>query len=385
MTGDPSALSHRERVRIALNHQEPDRVPLDLGSMHTSIETYAYGPLKQYLGIALSRPVRTFTRDHVEPDPELLELFDIDTRYLRAGPPDAWTMKLEADNSFVDEFGARWQKPPGSLYFDPVGYPLENATLADLDSYPWPDPHDPGRTRGLREKAKHLYETTDYALCLDTVGLGIFESCWALRGIQNFLCDLVAEPELAYALMGKMTDFKVALYADLMEAVGKCIDVVFVSDDLGTQRAPMMSLPVYRELIKPHQARLWGSIKAGTRAKLFMHSCGSVRAFIPDFVELGLDILNPVQPLAAGMNTAELKQEFGDRLSFWGAIDEQGTLSTGTPEQVREEVRRRIRDLAPGGGYILGPSHNIQGDVTPQNVATMYETARIIGRYPIQV
>jgi uroporphyrinogen decarboxylase len=265
-----------------------------------------------------------------------------------------------------------------------VGYPLEGATLADLERYPWPDPRDPGRTRGLREEARRLYEETGYAICLDTVGMGTFESCWMLRGLQNFFCDLAADPEFAFALLGKVADFKIALYEELLSAAGEYLDVVFVSDDLGTQRAPMVSLKTYRELIKPHQARVWRSVKSGTGAKLFMHSCGSVRALIPDFIEMGLDVLNPVQPLAAGMDTAELKREFGDRLCFWGAVDEQGVLSTGSPDEVRAEVRRRIRDLAPGGGYVLGPSHNIQGDVSPQNIVAMYQAAQEFGGYPIQ-
>lgn len=377
-------MTPRERVRAALDHREPDRVPLDMGSMHTSIETYAYEPLKRHLGLALDRPMRTFTRDHVEPDPELLEFFAIDTRYVRVQPPDAFKVKLEEDNSFLDEFGTRWQKPPGSLYFDPVGYPLENASLADLERYQWPDPRDPGRTRGLREQARRLHEETDYAVCLDTVGMGTFESCWMLRGLQNFFCDLAADPEFAYALLGKVAEFKIALYDELLREVGEYLDVVFVSDDLGTQRAPMVSLKTYRELIRPHQERLWRSVKAKTRAKLFMHSCGSVRALVPDFLEMGLDVLNPVQPLAAGMDTAQLKRDFGDRLSFWGAIDEQGVLSTGSPADVRAEVKRRIRDLAPGGGYVLGPSHNIQGDVPPENIVAMYQAARDFGRYPIE-
>ena len=186
MLAERSTMTPRERVRAALNHREPDRVPLDMGSMHTSIETYAYGPLKQYLGLLPDRPIRTFTRDHVEPDDELLALFGIDTRYLRVGTPDGWRLQIEPDNSFLDEFGSRWQKPSGSLYFDPVGYPLADATVAELEARPWPDPHDPGRTRGLRERAQRLYETTDYALCLDTVGFGIFESLLAAAGPAEF-------------------------------------------------------------------------------------------------------------------------------------------------------------------------------------------------------
>lgn len=377
-------LTSRERVQAALEHQEPDRVPVDMGSMHTCIETYAYEPLKRVLGFAPERPVRTFVRDHVEPDPELLERFGIDTLYVRIGAPDAWRLVIEQDNSFVDEWGAVWRKPEGSLYFDPVDFPMASASLGDVERWPWPDPKDPGRTRGLREKAKRLREGTDKAICLDTIGLGIFETAWMLRGIQNVLCDLMADQELAEAMFTKIADVKVGMYEQVLDEVGDLVDVVFASDDLGTQRGPMMSPSVFRKMLKPHEARLFGAIKARTKAKLFCHSCGGIRPFIPDLIEIGLDILNPAQPFAHEMASTDLKREFGQNLSFWGAVDEQSVLPRGTPEQVREEVRTRIRELGKGGGYVLGPSHNVQGDVPPENIVAMYDAAREYGAYPIR-
>ena len=377
-------MTSRERMRAALAHEEPDRVPIDLGSMHSCIESYAYQPLKQRLGFASGRPMRTFVRDHVEPDEDLLEMFGVDTRYLRIGAPDGWKLTMEGDNSFVDEWGTRWQKPEGSLYFDPVGFPLEGATIADLDSFPWPDPRDPGRTRGLRERAEELYQGTDYALCADTAGLGVFETCWMLRGLQNFLCDMVGDPEFASALLGRVATIKTAMYEEFVDEVGPYVEVVFVSDDLGTQTGPMISLESYQRLIMPHHRRLWAAVKGLTGAKLFLHSCGGVEPFIPDFIEMGLDILNPAQPAARGMDSAELKKKYGDRLSFWGAVDEQGPLSQGTPDDVWEEVRVRIRALAPGGGYVLAPSHNIQADTPPENIQAMYQAALELGSYPIR-
>jgi uroporphyrinogen decarboxylase len=377
-------VTSRERLRAALNHVEPDRVPIDLGSTHSCIESYAYEPLKRKLKMGLDRPMRTFVRDHVEPDEELLEYFGVDTRYIRIRPPAGWTLKMEPDNSFVDEWGTRWRKPESSLYYDPVGYPLEHATIDDLEDYPWPVPGDPARTAGLREQARKLYDETGYALCTDTVGLGIFETSWMLRGFQNFLCDLAGDQEFASALMARVCEVKIGMYRQLMAAVGEYLEVVFVSDDLGTQDGPMISLDLFRRMIRPHEERLWRDIKSRTRAKLFLHSCGSVRQFIPDLIEMGLDILNPTQPSAYQMDTAELKRQYGRNLVFWGAVDEQGALSRGTPEQVREEVCRRIHDLAPGGGYVLAPSHNIQADVSPENIVAMYRSALELGRYPIR-
>jgi uroporphyrinogen decarboxylase len=373
-------MTSRERVIAALQHKEPDTVPFDLGSMHTSIETYAYGPLKEHLNIAVSKPVRTFVRDHVEMDDEVLSALQVDTRYVRIQPPDNWKLKLENDNSFVDEWGTRYKKPPGSLYFDPVSFPLADSSLDEIRKYRCPDPDDPGRVRGLREKARSLYEKTDFALCLDTVGMGTFETTWMVRGLENILCDMAAEPRVAEALLEKITEHKIQLFRNLLREVGEYIQVVFVSDDLGTQKAPMMSIDLYRKVLKPYQLKLWKTIKKLTNAKMFLHSCGSVLQYIPDFIEMGIDILNPVQPSAEGMNTDRLKKEFGNNLSFWGAIDEQTVLSRGTPGDVRNEVKRRIDDLAAGGGYVIAPSHNIQADVIPHNIVAMAQAAREYGK-----
>jgi uroporphyrinogen decarboxylase len=372
-------MTSRERVVAALNHKEPDAVPFDLGSMHSCVETYAYGPLKEYLNLAVSKPIKTFVRDHVEIDEEILDVLDVDTRYLRIQPPRNWKLEMEEDNSFIDEWGTRYKKPPNSLYFDPVEFPLADASIGDLRRFKCPDPDDPGRINGLREKAKHLYEDTGYALCLDTVGLGIFETTWMVRGLENILCDMAADTKFAHALLEKICEHKIALYRNLLQEIGEYIQVVFVSDDMGTQKAPMMSLELYRKILKPYQLRLWTAVKGFTKAKLFLHSCGSVSQYIPDFIEMGLDILNPVQASATAMETRRLKREFGEDLSFWGAIDEQTVLSVGNPDDVKHEVRKRIEDLAAGGGYVVAPSHNLQADVTPQNIVAMAKAAREYG------
>jgi uroporphyrinogen decarboxylase len=347
--------------------------------MHSSIETYAYGPLKEYLNIAVSKPVKTFVRDHVDIDEEILVALEVDTRYLRIQPPDNWKLKIEADNSFVDEWGTRYKKPPDSLYFDPVEFPLADASINDLKRFRCPDPDDPGRIRGLKERAKYLYENTDYALCLDTVGLGLFETTWMVRGLENILCDLVAEPKFAHTLLEMISEHKVALYRNLLGEIGEYIQVVFASDDMGTQKSAMMSLDLYRKTLQPHQQRIWTAVKGFTDAKLFLHSCGSVYQYIPDLIEMGIDILNPVQASATGMDTHRLKKEFGNKISFWGAIDEQTVLSVGTPLDVQNEVKKRIRDLADGGGYVIAPSHNLQADVTPQNIVAMAKAAKEYG------
>ncbi|MBC7188960.1 hypothetical protein H5U35_01930 [Candidatus Aerophobetes bacterium] len=376
-------MTPKERLLTALSHQEPDRVPLDLGGTPTTIEVPAYEELKKYLGV--KSKTKTFLRDHVEPDEKILELFEIDTRYLHPKPPKSWKLRIEKDNSYVDEWGIRWKKPSSSLYFDPVGHPLKDATIDDLQRYTWPDPSDEGRVEGLREKAKFLFEKTDYALVADMHGVGIFETSWMLRGFEKFLEDLIINEDFALLLLEKVTEIKIGLYSKFLEAVGRYVQVVMTSDDLGTEKGPLISPQLYRKMIKPFHKKLFDSIKKRTDAYLFFHSCGSVYNFIPDLIEIGVDILNPVQVAAKDMDTEKLKKEFGDKISFWGGIDTQRVLPYGRPDDVEEEVKRRIKDMGKDGGYVLCAVHNIQAGVKPENIVRMYEAAKRYGVYPLGV
>jgi len=377
-------MTPRERVLTALGHKEPDRVPLDLGGLSTTIEADPYQELKAHLGI--TSETKLFLRDHVDPPEELLEEFQIDTRYVRIGRPQNFKVQIDADNSYRDEWGTRWRKPESSLYWDPVDWPLKDATIEDLETYAWPDPNDPGRTEGLRERARRLHAETDYAIVADMPVLGVFETAGVcLRGIERFMMDLVLDKPFAEALLNKLADLHIELYGRYLDAVGEYIDVIVVSDDLGGEHAPLISPEIYREMVKPAQKRLWQFVKSKTKAYLFMHTCGSVYRLIPDLIELGVDTLNPVQVAAKDMDTKRLKKEFGDRLAFWGGVDTQKVLPYGSPQDVEEEVKKRIADLAPGGGYILTAVHNIQAGVSPENICTMYDAAREYGTYPIDL
>jgi len=377
-------MTSRERVLTALRHAEPDRVPIDLGSGTTGIEVEAYDRLKALLGFE-SR-TRTFVRDHAEVDEALLQRFGIDTRYVRVGAPRGYRLQIDADNSYADIWGVRWRKPPSSLYWDMVSHPIAEPTMAALDAYRWPDPHDPGRTEGLRERAQALAEQKAYAVVLDNTGFGVFEQGWALRGFENFYTDLVAAPEFAEALMQRVGDYQVALYEHVLAEVGPYVDVVMVAEDLGSQDGPLISPETYRRMIKPVEKRIWQFIKSKTSARLFLHSCGSVRRFISDLIEIGVDILNPVQVAAAEMDPAELKREYGKDLTFWGGgCDTQQVLTFGTADDVEREVRRRVRELGPGGGFVFNQIHNIQPGVPAENIVRMFDTVLTHGVYPLQV
>jgi uroporphyrinogen decarboxylase len=375
-------MTSRERVLTTLRHQEPDRVPLDLGGGTTGIEVEAYDRVKTLLGF--QSQTRTFVRDHVEVDEPLLQRFGVDTRYVRVGGPRGYRLQIAEDNSYLDIWGTRWQKPPSSLYWDMVGHPIAEPTLDALKAYRWPDPCDPGRTDGLRERARALCEETPYAVVLDVTGFGAFEQGWSLRGFENFYMDLVAEPVFAEALMQGVADYQIALYDRVLAEVGSYIQVVMVAEDLGSQDGPLISPDTYRRMIKPAQKRVWQFIKSRTSAPLFLHSCGSIRKYIPDLIEIGVDILNPIQVAAADMDPKGLKREFGKDLTFWGGgCDTQRVLTFGTPDDVEREVHQRIRELAPGGGFVFNQIHNIQPQVPAENIVRMFEAVAKHGGYPI--
>ena len=376
-------MNSRERLFTALKHQEPDRIPIDLGGLPSGIEVEAYDNLKKLIGF--QGETKTFVRDHAEIDESVLERFGVDTRYIRIKPPRGYTRTLDKNNSYADIWGTRWAKPPSSLYWDMVDYPIKEPTMEALRNYSWPDPDDPGLVEGLRERAKKLYETTGYALVVDLTGFGVFEQGWALRGMENFFMDFAADQRFAEALMQRVADYKISLWGHILDAVGEYVQVVMEADDMGTQQGPMVSPEAYRRLIKPAQKRVWQFIKSRTHAFLFLHSCGSVREFIPDFIEMGLDILNPVQVAAKDMDPVALKREFGKDLTFWGGgCDTQHVLPFGTPDDVEKEVRRRVSELAQGGGFVFNQVHNIQPHVPPENILRMFETALRYGTYPIK-
>ena len=205
-----------------------------------------------------------------------------------------------------------------------------------------------------------------------------------MRGYEDWYADVALNADLVGALMDAVLEFDLAVMEQALDLVGEDIDVILFGDDVTTQSGPMISPKSYRKLIRPRHERLFDFIHDRTDAKIMYHSCGSAYCFMEDFIDIGVDIINPVQVSAADMDTARLKAEFGDRISFWGGIDTQSVLPHGTEEEVRAEVEKRIADLAPGGGYVLAPVHNIQPDVPPENIVAMCDHAKVVGTYPIR-
>jgi uroporphyrinogen decarboxylase len=250
---------------------------------------------------------------------------------------------------------------------------LEEPTLQDLDRAHWPDPADAGRYRGLRERARQLHETTDFAVILG-IGPGPVHQSQFMRGYGAWLEDLLLNQSFFAGLLERLAEIHAGMVERALEEAHEYVDLVALADDVGTQNGPLMRPELYRQLIKPSHRRICDTVKRFSKPILY-HTCGSVYALIPDFIEAGVDILNPIQVRAAGMETQRLKREFGRELAFWGGIDIQEVLPRGTPAQVRDEVRRLIDDLGPGGGYVISAAHNIQPEVPPENLVAMYDTA----------
>lgn len=374
-------MGHRERVLTALNHKEPDRTPIDFGGFSdTGIVVGAYEKLKKYLGIKSKTILADKLDQLVEIDEEILKRFDIDTRRLVPKTPEKWKGELLPGGFIRDIWGVTWGRAEGGHYY-PCDYPLKgDCSPSDINNFPWPDPNDLGDLEEFKKEAKFLHEETGYAIILSLPGRLMSLGCY-LRGFENWFIDLITNQRFAEALLDKGLEVQLEIGSKWLAVVGKYVDVIHISDDLGTQKAPMISPELYHKLIKPRQRKLFDFIRDRTDAKILLHSDGCVYPFIPDFIEIGVDILNPLQVGAKNMDPKKLKQEFGDQLCFWGGVDTQHTLPFGTSEEVKDEVKRRIEELGYQGGYILSSVHNIQNDVSPQNICTMFDTVLKCGRY----
>ncbi len=379
-------LTSRERVLLALNHQEPDRVPIVFGADgSTAMLVPAYENLKQHLGLATE--TRLFDRafQYARIDEEVMVRFGSDVRTLM-GPASSYCASVDGPNdTFTDYWGITWQRPQKGYYYDMVSHPLQGArTPKDIEEYPWPVAEMILDLSGLAERARRLHQESPYAIMGIHEGpSSLFEGTWYLRSLPEFMMDLVANPEMAHALLRHMTDVAKTTTALFLKEVGQYIDIYRVGDDLGIQSGPMISPRMFRKLVKPYLAEYYAMIHNMTDARLMLHCCGGVRPIMDDLIEIGVDILHPVQVSAKDMEPEELKAQFGDRLCFCGGIDTQQVLPHGTREDVQEEVQRRIQELAPGGGYLLAAVHAIQPDVPPENVCAMFEAALAHGRYPI--
>ena len=376
----------RERLRMALHKREPDRVPIDFGQdFHNGINEVAYKNLLRYLHIEAPEtiPVYDLMQRLAVVDERVLKRFRVDTRYIMANSSDRWTLKIEDDGSYGDEWGV-YRKRCG-YYCENVGAPLAGKSRAEVVSFPFPDPSEPSRFRGLREKAKNLYDSTDYALMAGQAASLYYFSA-ELRGFEDYMSDLADDPELVALLVDRVLEWMMEFTSHYLDEIGDFIEGWWMGDDWGMQTGPIMSPGMFRTIFKPRYRRLIDLVKSKTKGKVCLHTCGASYWILQDLVDVGVDVVHPLQPTAAGNgDPLRIKREFGDRLSFYSNIANTTILPHGKPQEVAAEVRRKIAALAPGGGYVFSGGHNIQADVPPENIVALFDTAYEVGKYPLEV
>jgi uroporphyrinogen decarboxylase len=373
-------MDSRKRVNLALNHQEADHVPLDIGGTGVSqMHVTAYTNLRNYLNLPVRKPELLFVAEQLAAfETDIADRLETDFVFVLPGSASDFELVFQdqgAYEAFMDEWGIGWKKPKeGGFYYDMYHHPLANAeTLADFRAYQFPDPLDDQRYRYLRRDAEAAAERGK-AVVLASLGAGILEIYAWLRGYEQFYVDLALNHQFVAYTLDRLVAFKQACWERALADIGELVDVACEHDDLAGQRGLLFSPDTYRSLVKPRHKALFSFIKERADVKLFYHTDGAVRPLIGDLIDAGMDILNPVQFTAADMDLKELKAEFGRDLVFWGAgVDTQGVLGSGTPEEVQIDVQRNIEALAPGGGFIFATVHDIQANVPPENIMAMWE------------
>lgn len=385
-------MNSRERLLTSLNHKEPDRVPFDMGgTVVTGINVKAYQALRDYLELPRIKPtVVDIVQQLAQVDNDVMDRLGVDVNNVSPRSSASYQIEIREMEGgkytyFYDEYGIGWRMPKiGGLYYDMFDHPLSgDIDESDVESYLLPDPTDPARFTGIREAAERVIKEEQRAVIVGNLSAGIFELYLWTRGFQRGYSDLIGNPALVQKILHRYLDMQLAYWEKMFAVLGDMIDVVQLADDFAGQNDMLISPGLYRKYLKPLHKELFDFVHSRSSAKVFLHSCGSIRKVIPDLIEIGLDIINPVQVSAAGMDSAELKREYGEDLTFWGGgVDTQRTFDgSHTTEEVREDVKRRVTDLMPGGGFVFATVHNIQGNVPPENIIAMWETLQKYGAY----
>jgi uroporphyrinogen decarboxylase len=386
-------LTSYDRVLTALQHQEPDRVPFDLGATAvTAINVNALRNLKRYMDIPGDVTLWEKITQVAVTDKATSERLQTDVG--RVGPNAPAYPNFAADLGLVDdhyrlidEWGIGWQMPKdGGHYYDLYHHPLAHAeTVKDIEAYSWPDPLDPARFIGMRAEADRIIYEEQKLFILERMSSGMWEHAMWMTGYEKFFTAMINNKKLVHAIMSKILEIKMAYWEKALDTVGSFPLVISEADDLGQQSSLLISLRMYKELIWPYHKRLFEFVKQKAKGKVFIffHNDGAIYETLPLLIEAGVDIINPWQVSCKGMeDTAKFKREYGKDLTIWGgSCDSQKILPFGTPQEVRDETKRRIEDLAPGGGFIFAPIHVIQGHVPPENIVAWLETLREYGEY----
>lgn len=402
------AITSRERVLAALNHEETDRVPIDLGSSRsTGINANAYQQLKKYLGVTSDTVLFDVKQLLADPDYEILRRLGADVVILPRLVPSIGIpideykpgelpmgggacMLAKAFDPAVLEDGSLGiydaeghliaKRPKQGLYFDEIYYPLAEAEdESDIDKLVLPCITDE-EMEFQRKKAKQIYETTDFAISGAT-SFSLFEKGLKDWGYETFLMNLYAEPELIEYYLDKLTDAYIIMMERYLDAVGDYVQVVQNNDDFGSQISMLLAPEIYRKLFKPRHARINEAIRKKKKdIHISLHCCGSIYPIIGDIIESGFTILNPVQKECANMDPLRIKKEFGDKVTIWGgACSTQTTMTHGSVDDIIKEAKEMIQIYAPGGGFVFSQIHNIQAGISPEKILALFDTAKEYG------
>ena len=375
-------MNSRERVLAALNHKIPDRIPVDFGSFPgaTSMNVRAYQNLLEYLGIKREVRIGALIMFTAEIDEDILNRFHVDTKSV--GPSKA-IADFGIPEEFIDQpWGVKWQRSTDFTYA-PVEGPFQKIaqpTADDVKNYKWPKPAAIADFSAWREKGKRLRQESDKALVARVVP-GIFTLAQFMRGFEGWLMDLLINRGFSEAFHAKLCEIWIETVGGIAEALGENVDIIMFGDDFGFQNQPIMSPAMFKERVKPLMKKMVGTIKSRTKAKIALHTCGCVFAYIDDFIDMGIDVLNPMQSNAKDMDPARIKEKTAGKMALWGGIDTHVVLPNGSQQDVREEVKKKIAVYGKGGGYMLSADHNILVDVPPANLITMFEAAQEFGKY----
>ena len=410
-------MNSRERVLAAIAHKQPDQVPVDLGSTPSSgISAIAYSNLLKSIG-RTDLPVQIYdvVQQLAQPDMSIIDRFGVDVLDIgrafnteekdwhetilangdKAFYPIHFNPVKQADGSYhcYDEDGKRLLAlmPQGATFFDQSYFPYINGFPENYDTLdeemgrvlwsryvhsPWDHTQDPDFWKTLREKTLQLRASTDKAMMI-VCGCNLFEWGTFLRRMDNFLMDLLCEPDQVARMLDQLLERHLATLAKVCDSVGDVVDIIRFGDDLGMTSGPFMDVDTYRSLFKPRHKQLCDYVKTHSQMHTFIHSCGSISSLMPDLIEAGIEIFNPVQTNARQMEPEFLKKEFGQDCTFWGGgVETVGTLNNGTPEQVREQVLERLEIMSAGGGFVFNTVHNILPDVPPQNILAMFDAVK---------
>jgi uroporphyrinogen decarboxylase len=409
-------MTSREKVLAAIRHHQTGQVPVDMGSTPSSgISAIAYSNLLKYLGIDLPTRIYDVVQQLAQPDMEIINQFGIDVidigRMFNEKDEDWYQIKmangatafypvwfkplLQPDGSYItydtDGTTRLAHMPVGATFFDQTYFPYLNGYPDNYDKLkeemgkvlwaryahsPWDHAADADFWIKLREKALWLRENTDKALMI-VCGCNLFEWGTFLRRMDNFLTDLMCDPENVERLLDELLKYHLVTLEKVCQYVGDIVDIIRFGDDLGMTNGPFMDTETYNTYFKPRHKILCDYVKKHSSMHTFLHSCGSISMLIPELIDAGIEILNPVQTNCANMDPNYLKNEFGERLTFWGGgIETAGTLNIGTPEQIRSQVFKRLEIFSKGGGYVFNTVHNILPDVPPQNIVAMFDAIK---------